>query len=107
MLNVALIYCYAECQFAKCRYVECRFAECHGVSLNALETNFQHLFCWQRHFYDQPETFIHGTARFFKLSFIIEGTTENITTYFSYNKMSFLVQIKFITEDSNGLYYKY
>ncbi len=25
----------------------------------------------------------------------------------SYNKMSFLVQIKFITEDSNGLYYKY
>jgi len=27
--------------------------------------------------------------------------------YLYYNKTSFLVQIKFITEDSNGLYYKY
>ena len=27
--------------------------------------------------------------------------------YNVYNKTSFLVQIKFITEDSNGLYYKY
>jgi hypothetical protein len=31
MLNVAVIYCYAECLYTECHYAECRFAECRGA----------------------------------------------------------------------------
>jgi hypothetical protein len=29
IMNVAFIYCYAECHYAECRFAECHYAECH------------------------------------------------------------------------------
>jgi hypothetical protein len=43
MLNVALLYFYAErhsaeCRYADCRYAECRYAECRAQSSTVFDT---------------------------------------------------------------------
>jgi hypothetical protein len=35
-LNIAFIYCYAECHYADCHYAECYYADCHGAVIAPL-----------------------------------------------------------------------
>ncbi len=40
MLNVSMLFRYAECCYAKCRYAECRYAECRYAECRYAECRY-------------------------------------------------------------------
>ncbi len=40
VLNVAFIYCFAECHYAECRYAECHYAECRYAECRYAECRY-------------------------------------------------------------------